>query len=593
MSKNLNPYGNVDMESGVAGYIPGIPTGKMQVKDLADLVMEQAGKETEKQISDREIDWVSRNCDPDYVKRMNYRFKEQGARIRRRERIINKNTGYKKKESKSVMDIVDEGMELLDPSILKSDDCEKPEEKTKVVFLYGLIEFDPSPYRYDPNRSELYNRLQEEECDEAYREACLNQIDKIREVISNSRKNTFYYLVSKTKHPTNMFYQILNTYDNFKIITPKKARKIKAAMAYDALSTEEKRELERKEKEQREKDYIDRNFFYPYFLEKNHPKKYKKIYGKNGDKEILSKKEKQLLKFFKKNSKVRATGIKKDYDCKSKKLVAKMKKELKHCKSPSHMLTLMQDIKDFEAVHKEREERVQPFKIFKNPNKKLRKRNSWENKIDPDKRDIIESAVDYCLEKLIEDPFSPDRYKNNNIVTEHREFISQEERKKKEKKFKKQQKKDLEKYDKKMEKKYKKLMKKREKDREKKEWKPFSKKDMKLMGKRALKNFYDEHEDDEPVLKDGELILPPNKDLVLNKKYKKTLDKFKNKTYGKQGYTFEEMMNDEDIQDEIAEEETKKEKKRVEKLIESMSGDNYAEVSYDEALDAYLAYNGF
>ena len=55
-------------------------------------------------------------------------------------------------------------------------------------------------------------------------------------------------------------------------------------MAYDALSTEEKRELERKEKEQREKDYIDRNFFYPYFLEKNHPKKYKKIYGKNGDK---------------------------------------------------------------------------------------------------------------------------------------------------------------------------------------------------------------------------------------------------------------------------------------------------------------------
>ena len=136
-------------------------------------------------------------------------------------------------------------------------------------------------------------------------------------------------------------------------------------------------------------------------------------------------------------------------------------------------------------------------------------------------------------------------------------------------------------------------MKKREKDREKKEWKPFSKKDMKLMGKRALKNFYDEHEDDEPVLKDGELILPPNKDLVLNKKYKKTLDKFKNKTYGKQGYTFEEMMNDEDIQDEIAEEETKKEKKRVEKLIESMSGDNYAEVSYDEALDAYLAYNGF
>ena len=65
-----------------------------------------------------------------------------------------------------------------------------------------------------------------------------------------------------------MFYQILNTYDNFKIITPKKAKKIKAAMAYDALSTEEKRELERKEKEQREKDYIDRNFFYPYFLEK-------------------------------------------------------------------------------------------------------------------------------------------------------------------------------------------------------------------------------------------------------------------------------------------------------------------------------------
>lgn len=304
--------------------------------------------------------------------------------------------------------------------------------KPKQIFLFGFEDYKKKhmPYR---SSNKYVREFDDEYAYTVLLDRFIEETEKAKEEIK-TEENVICYIVNKTGRPESLaekIYKEGNT--NVKFISKKSYKKMKELYDISPNMSLANDRLRRAKEEAEEEKILWKKLWKPYYLKKENPKKYKKKYGKSiNGKEHLTKKEKMLLEFFKTKGK-KDRKRKMSYMTKNEKLLYKkeleLKKSKKNIKSISDWVYSYELQDEFNMLKEVLEPKIKNGYSI-NPNKRLRKNSlsKADTRYIESREELYDAAASFVTEKLLEDPFNPDLFKSENVVTEYNDYMREQEK---------------------------------------------------------------------------------------------------------------------------------------------------------------------